>query len=196
MKFKLNRSQTLLLFAPFVVAWYMMIFPRTGSYLRGKDMLIANFLLALNLCVAISYQAYFVLNFSKASNIKNQTFTINALIPAVFFIGYLIYAGYSSFIGNRGSVTTNSHPLQRADLNITGYVVTIFMIYAFVNFFFINNRYLANTIKKIPDHVEQEKLRINFLIPMQWLVKSAIWVFVSGLAISTIADIIKYANLM
>jgi len=84
--------------------------------------------------------------------------------------------------------------MRKADLTGSALIIFLFLIHAFITFYFINNLFVVNKIKTIPDIDQQQKLRSDFSMPMKRLTKISIWVVGSLFALTIIMVIIRYSG--
>ncbi|BAU52142.1 hypothetical protein MgSA37_00292 [Mucilaginibacter gotjawali] len=193
MSIKLNFWQTILLFLPFSIGFLLIGLPYASLYGHQTIAAMANFLFLVSISMAILYQTYLVLGFNSISGIKSTIFKLNAIIPAVFMTIYLVYVGYFTFLHlTFHNPKYNTGPMRKADLTGSTLIIFLFLIHAFITFYFINNIFVANKIKTIHDADQQQKLRSDFSIPLKKLTKISIWVVGILFILSTTIDIIRY----
>jgi hypothetical protein len=193
MSIKLNFWQTLALFIPFIVSFLLIDLQHTSLYNYRTVVAVANFLLVLSVFIVILYQTYLVLEFNVKSGIKSTILKLNALIPLIFIAFYLIYIGYSTFLQPTFH-NYNNGPIKKVDLTCSAWVILLFLIHAFITFYFINTLFVSNKIKAVTDADQQQKLRSDFSTPIRRLTKTSIWVMVAILIISIVIDIIRYSG--
>jgi hypothetical protein len=192
MKIKLNHWQTFILFIPFLVGCIVLDLPHTDLHAYHKHFLISNFLTVLNILIALSYQAYIVINFNDNVLNKSRVYVANALVPVIFYSLYLLYIIYFTFI----SPVMNSHnapgPLRLKQINIGGIFVLLFTLHAAITFFFINNNFMSKRIKMTSNVTEQETLKMNYLIPMRNLIRVSIFALCLALVLSIVIDLAHF----
>jgi len=188
MKIRLNYWQLILLFLPAVVGFAISdLLPTTQGSFR-----IVNFLLNLNICLAVCYQAYLVINFNNSRPNRSEWLNFNAYIPVVFNLGYLVDIFYFTFI-KPYHTNLNIAPGKRIHYNQTSTIlILIFLLHTAITYFIINNLYVSTQIKKLLNPDEQEKLRLTFLNPIRQLVKMSLIVIAGCIIISVIFDIIRF----
>jgi len=188
MKIRLNYWQLILLFLPAIAGFAISdLRPITQGSFR-----IVNFLLNLNISLAICYQAYLAISFNNRRSNRSEWFNFNAYIPVVFNLGYLIYISYFTFI-KPYHTNLNIAPGKRIHYNQTSTIlILIFLLHTAITYFFINNQYVSIQIKKLTNTDEQEKLKVTFLNPMKQLVRVSLIVIAGGVVVAVILDIIRF----
>jgi hypothetical protein len=148
---------------------------------------ISTLLFAVNPCFIVGYQAYLATSFNKAIN-GAKWFTVNALVPVVFFIAYFIYVVWSTELKPVRWHTTIG-PMEQAEFGFVSKVITVFLVHAAVTFFLINNLYVSRQIKQISDDSTKNQLNLDFMKPMKKLSNISYISLAGLLIIAAIADI-------
>ena len=183
------------LFLPFIVGAVFLEIPYSNVYSHQTNYAISNLLFVFSIFLVIAYQGYLALGFLSISVVKPKLFQWNTYILLLFIAVYFLYECYSTLnICNIHSSRYNMGPLRRSDIGGLGWIIIVFLIHAFITFYFINYQFVKRKIKLISDSSEREKLTRDFLIPMKTIMKMSIWIFVVFLALSTIADLIKFRS--
>jgi hypothetical protein len=197
MSIKLNLWQTLGLFLPFIAGSIFLEFPYSNLYSHQTNFAIANLLTVFSVLVVIVYQEYLALRFLYVSGAKSRVFKLNACIPLIFIVLYFSYVCYLTFkTSGIHNPNYNTGPLRKADLRGSGWVILLLLMHAFITFYFVNTQFVSKKIKLMSDKSEREKLTVDFLTPMKRLVRISIWVFVTLLALATIADLVKFRSFL
>jgi hypothetical protein len=195
MGIKLNYWQTALLFLPFIAGFIIMDVPGSGFQGYQTHFAIANLLLLFNVCLVINYQTYLVLRFNNVIAAKSNLFTWNACIPALFITLYLFYVIVLTI--TKPAIHNNPKnipgPMRTAQLHFTGWIILLFLIHSFVTFYFINKPFVSSEIKKMPDGDNKQQIIADFLTPINTLIKISIWVFVIGVVLTFVADVIRFS---
>jgi hypothetical protein len=152
--------------------------------------------LVINVFAAVGYQTYLALGFNVVSTVNSKIFKWNALIPFVFMSFYLLYVVFLTLIEqNYHNPRSYWGPLRKSQLHGTSLIIILFLIHAFITFYFLNNQFVSKKIKVEPDIAKRESLRLEFLVPMKRLVKISVWVIAVSLMLSTIIDIVNFSIL-
>ena len=61
--------------------------------------------------------------------------------------------------------------IRKADLNFTGTITLIFLIYGLLNFLFVINQFVSIKIKRLTDYEERESLKAIYLNPMKRILR-------------------------
>jgi hypothetical protein len=195
MSIKLNFWQTIALFLPFSMGFVLFELPHSTLYEHQTLAALANFLFLVSIFIVILYQTHLVLRFNYTSGFRSVIFKLNAIIPVIFITLYFVYVCYFTFLHPTfHNPHYNTGPIRKADLNGSSLVIVVFLIHAFITFYFINNLFVANKIKTITDVGQQQKLKSDFLIPLKRLTKISIWAAGSLIILSTILDIIRFSG--
>ncbi|MCO5950433.1 hypothetical protein [Mucilaginibacter flavidus] len=195
MHIKLNTWQTFALFLPFIAGFALLNIPNPAKDNFQTNFAVANFLSVLGLTIIISYQALLVLGFIRWCGIKSTLFKWNTLIPLSFFVLYLLYVIYFTFINPEYyNHQYNLGPLRKAGFRASGWVILFFLIHAFITFYFINNQIVAREINGVTNADEQDQLKDHFLLPMKRLTKASVWLIAAFIFLTTVMDIIKVKN--
>jgi hypothetical protein len=187
MKIRLNYWQLILLFLPAIAGFAIFDLPHTTQ----TSFRIVNFLFNLNICLAICYQAYLVINYNNSRPNRSEWFNFNAYIPVVFNIVYLLYVSYSTFI-KPYHTNLNIAPSKRIHYYPTTVFILFFLLHTAITYFVINNWYVSTQIKKLTHEDEREALMLKFLKPMKQLMRVSIIVIAGSFVISFILDIIRF----
>jgi len=178
------------LFLPSILGCVILSLLGSGFATYEKRLAITNLLLIFNIVIVVGYQAHLSLGFIRASLIKSKLFKWNTLIPVIFFACYFVYVFCLTANGS-----THQHPRSTpgpmivAKYNWSSWLIQLLLIHAFINFYFINNMFVAKTIREKRDSAEQQKLTADFLIPMRTLVKTSIWIIILSFLVFIIIDI-------
>lgn len=196
MRIKLNLWQTISLFLPFIAGEVLLRLSFSGGTSHRVYFAIANLLTTLNVALAIAYQAQLGINFNKSSEPKFILFKANALIPVVFTACYFLYATWGTIIARSyNSANYNTGPLRRTQLHGSALIILLFLLHAFITFYFINNQFVSRKIKLIVDEGRRKELTSSFLMPMKLLTRVSIYVIGSSLLISMFIDMLTFAKL-
>jgi len=182
---QLNKWQTWVLFLPFIIGGFLMAFHLKFTMI--------DFLFVLNVFLTISYQTYLAFSFNNQPEGRSPVFKWNALIPLVFSFVYLIFSVVAVF--SNATIHKESKPegpIHMADYHLGGWIIFALLIHAFITFYFINPRFIAATIRQVPDMARREQLKSQFLIPVQRVVTVSIFVFVIVLAITILGDLVLF----
>jgi hypothetical protein len=90
MKLRFNYWQLILLFLPAIAGFTISDLLHTTQ----NSFRIVNFLLNLNICLAVCYQAYLAINFNNRRPNRSEWFNFNAYIPVVFNVIYLFHISH------------------------------------------------------------------------------------------------------
>jgi hypothetical protein len=143
MSIKLNYWQNTALFAPFALGFLLIDLPHTSLYNYQTVVAIANFSLVLGVFIVILYQTYLVLGFNEMSRIRSRVFKLNAFVPLAFITLYLIYVGCLTFLHlTFHNPNYNSGPIKKANLTGSAWIIFLFLIHAFITFYFINTLFV------------------------------------------------------
>ncbi|MFI5139245.1 MAG: hypothetical protein ACHQIM_15585, partial [Sphingobacteriales bacterium] len=115
--------------------------------------------------------------------------------PLIFITIYLLDVSYFTLI--HPAFHNPKHipgPMIKSNFSVTNWIIVLFLIHAFVTFYFVNTRFVFRKIKTIPDISKQDQFISDFLTPMKRLTKISIWVVVIFFILTTIVDIVKYSN--
>jgi hypothetical protein len=196
MRVKLNLWQTLLLFLPFAVSEIFLRLSYSGGLDHRIDFAVANLLLTFNVALIICYQTYLVAGFIKASGVKAVFLKVNAFVPAIFTVYYFLSAIWGTAITHSYNARGyNTGPLRQSQLHGSALVITLFLLHAFITFYFVNNQFVSRMIKKIAGEELRNELMHCFLAPLKLLTKISIYVIGCSLLVSTILDMLSYAKL-
>jgi len=197
MNFKLNFWQTLALFLPFILGFIILDLPHSNLYSYQTNFAIANFLTVINVFILIYYQTHLVLTFNSRLAIQSDIIKWNSYISSLFITLYLIYVVYLTFVGHSfHNPKYIPGPIRKVDFTIASWFIALFLMHAFITFYFVNNRFIAKRTQITQDVVEKEQLKSDFLIPMKRLIKISIWVFAVMIVLSTITDIFKFHKML
>lgn len=194
MKINLNYWQIWLLFLPAIASEVVLKTSTGGFHQYQRDFSIANMLLTFNLCLVIAYQAYLGLAFNQGYVEKSRAYKINALIPVIGLTMYLMYVICMSYLKPITHTNYVPGPLKKSDMRLLPIIIVMLLIYAIINFYFINNQFVARRIKYIADTGKQELARTTFLVPMKRLVKVSIYLIIIDIAVWIVLDLIKYSS--
>lgn len=188
MKIRLNYWQLILLFLPSIIASQMYNIPHSSWQAYEIIKTISNLLFAVNPCFIVGYQAYLVTSFNNKIN-GAKWFTVNALVPVVFFIAHFIYVVWSTELKPvRWHATIG--PIEQADFGFVPKVITVFLVHAAVTFFLVNNIYVSRQIKQISDDSTKNQLYLDFMKPMKKLSNISYIALAGLLIIAIIANIL------
>src|SRR6202008_1290834 len=98
MKIKLKYWETLLLFLPCIAGMVLMEISAPNRYLQQSYFAIANLLLQLSYALLVGYQTYLLVSFTKVIGSKSLPVILNACIPLVFSIVYLLNVSYFTLV--------------------------------------------------------------------------------------------------
>jgi len=191
MQVRLKYWQITLFILPFLLGNLFLELPHHDLSTYQERFRIAEFLNALSIFLFVFYQAYVVWGFVKTSNIKSKLFSINALIPVVFFSIYCISLIYFTFIRTIPPSNYVPGPVTKDNFTTMGIIILLFILHAAITFLFINGLFVSNQIKKIQDPETQQSLRTSFLGPMKTVLKTALYSFGAALLIIIIVDMVK-----
>ncbi|WP_295793130.1 hypothetical protein [Mucilaginibacter sp.] len=195
MHIKLNTWQTFALFLPFIAGFALLNIPNSAKDSFQTNFAVANFLSVLGLATIISYQALLALGFTRRCGIKSILFKWNALISLSFFVLYLLYVIFFTFISPEYyHHRNNTGPMPKAAFRTSGWVILFFLVHAFITFYFINNQFVAKKIDGLTNADEQDQLKDDFLLPMKRLTKASVWLIAAFVFLTTVMDIIKFKN--
>ena len=159
MRIRLNFWQTLLLFLPCVIGIVIISLTRYGLPDYKFHFAIVNLLYVINIALVILYQAYLVITFGEACPMKSKVFKWNAYIPAIFILIYLMYVIWGTFINSDyNNRYYNAGPLHKSQLHGSSLMVLIFLLHAFITFYFVNNQFVSRKIKLITDEFERGEI--------------------------------------
>lgn len=189
MRIKLNLWQTILLFSPLIISELFLRRSYSAEPNQHLNFAIANLLATFNVALVVCYQAYLVMGFLRHSETKPAWFILNAVIPAIFTVCYFLYIGWGTVVNHSYNRTNyNVGPLKRSQLHGEGLIFLLFLLHAFVTFYFVNNKFVSKSIKQFKDDELRNELMYNFLIPMKLLIKVSVYVICSGLFVSMVID--------
>jgi hypothetical protein len=194
MNFKLNFWQTLLLFLPGVVGNIILSLPHLGLATYQTHFAISNFLATLNVTIVVVYQAYLVISFNKVSGVNPGVLKWNTWIPVIFTSLYLLYVIWGTFVKpNYHNPHYNAGPLRKSQFHGNSLIILLFLLHAFVTFYFVNAQFVSRKIKLIVEESKREKLRTDFLLPLKSLAKISIWVIGGVILMGLVMDIINFS---
>ncbi|MEP6613462.1 MAG: hypothetical protein ABJA76_16290 [Mucilaginibacter sp.] len=184
----------MLLFLPGVIGNIILSLPHSDLTAYQTHFAISNFLTTLNVTIVVIYQAYLVISFNKVSGVDSGFLKWNTWIPVIFTSIYLLYVIWGTFVK---PVYHNPHynagPLRKSQLHGSALIILLFLLHAFITFYFINNQFVSRKIKLITDEVKQEKLKVGFLIALKRLTKISIWVIGGLILMGLVMDMINFS---
>ena len=183
MNIKLNTGQTLALFLPLVAGCVVFAISTTNI---GQ----ATLLFMVTVALMTGYQAYLIFKFNAAAEVKSEGHKMNALIPFIFSVFYLVRIARQVFVtdGEHHRAALTAGPRDDSDgFPLKLVVYGLFFAHAFITFYFINTPYVSKKIKLVTDLVKQKQLKANFLTPMKRLVTTSIVFIIIAAAITAIA---------
>jgi anaerobic C4-dicarboxylate transporter len=192
MHIRLKLWQVLLLFLPGVTAVVFLWFPDEGPFGYRVSFPLANLLMVLSVALVVTYQAYLAIRFDGSQTGKLTLFRINAGIPAVFTIVYLLNVAWATVTKiNRVSSQYKAGPMHIAQYHTSAWIFLFLLIHAFVTFYFVNNQFVSRSIRSNADEQRRETLEKEFLTPMKVLTKVSIYVNCSIIVLEFLIDIIR-----
>jgi hypothetical protein len=195
MHIRLKLWQVLLLFLPGVVAVIFMWFPNEEPSGYRVGFPLANLLMLLSVALVVTYQAYLAIRFDGSQTRKLTLFRINAGLPAVFTIVYLLQATWATATKiNHVNPQYKTGPMHVAQYSTSAWIFLFLLIHAFVTFYFINNQFVSRNIRSNADERRRETLEREFLMPMKLLTKVSIYVNCSIIVLEFLIDIIRAMN--
>ncbi len=146
--------------------------PGKESQLRISP--VFNILLVFNLALVVSVNAYFVVAFEKATVPKRRYLTLNALLPVAFLVLYFLFVVYSSFAKYQVQHVQQVEPVRTIHLGFMNYLILGMLLYAAVNFLYLNKELVMGRIRRIEDQAQQLQLSNKFLLPMKRITRAAL----------------------
>jgi hypothetical protein len=188
MKPRLNNWQTILLFAPYILGCAFLEVSHVFK-ISHAGFIIANIFIVFNLFLVLAYHACLFIQFNKQQTQSPIIYSINALIPVIAIGAYFINVLYSS---TRYSGSVQWGPMPVARFNFFAWFVLFFLMYAGVNYFFINNLLVKKRIATINDENEKTIMVLKYFDPMKRMVRISLWIIVICLLSSVVFDIIIF----